>query len=150
MYKITDVFHNKIKCKEDELLNHIEKIDKTVEVFISSNNLMNMNWNVQKTIGFYGKNVAKKTPNTQSDLAFYKSNYPLVGNNDKHVAYIVLKSDLSDLNFGDIMIEVLFERLLLLYPHTKEDKKKFNSKVLTSYIIILMKKSYSKNRMGMG
>ena len=110
LYNITDFFQTD-KNKETELLNNIDNIKN----IINSSGIKaykNINWNIFKHIEL------------DSDYDYFKirkCQFPIIGNNETDVIHIVLKSDISQLNFWDIMIEVFLERFLIYNPNY-EDK----------------------------
>ena len=73
-----------------------------------------------------------------------KLQYPIIGNNEKDIIHIVLKSNISQLNFWDIMIEILLERFLIYNPKNDKDKTKFKGKNIHTYLFLLDKNSFIK------
>lgn len=133
IYNITDFFEKNTN-KEQELLNNIQNI-KSIINKSDINNYQNVNWNIFKRIELY------------SDYEYFnivKSQFPIIGNNDEEVIHIVLKSNISKLNFWDTMIVVLLERFLIYNPKSKEDKEKFKDKKINTYIFLLDKNSLIK------
>ena len=133
LYNITDFFQNN-KNKEVELLNNISNI-KTIINSSGIKEYTNINWNICKHIEL----------NSNYDyFKISKLQFPIIGNNETDVIHIVLKSDISQLNFWDIMIEVFLERFLIYNPKSDEDKLKFKDKKINTYLFLLNKNNFIK------
>tara|TARA_X000000950_G_scaffold15348_1_gene16643 strand:- start:10908 stop:11555 length:648 start_codon:yes stop_codon:yes gene_type:complete len=98
---------------------------------------VNVNWNVLKKI---------EMDSNKEYFEIKKLQFPIIGNNETDIIHIVLKSDMSTLNFWDIMIEILLERFLIYNPNNKNKKdiKKFKDKKIITYLFLLDKNSYIK------
>ena len=95
----------------------------------------NINWNIFKHIQLYSNNEYFK---------IRKSKFPIIGNNETDIIHIMLKSDISKLNFWDIMIEILLERFLIYNPKSEEDKKRYKDKKINTYLFLLDQNSFIK------
>ena len=96
----------------------------------------NINWNIFKHIEL------------DSKFDYFKINklqFPIIGNNESDVIHIVLKSNISQIDFWDVMIQILLERFLIYNPKTEEDKKKFKDKKVASNITSLLKSVSGKS-----
>ena len=125
VYNITHFFHNN-NNKEKELLDNVKNIKSIIKNDLHLDK--KMEWNILKHIAFNGSN---------DDFKISKLQFPIIGNNETDVTHIILKSNISDINFWDIMIEVLWERFLIYNPQSDKDKEKFSGKKITSYIFLL-------------
>lgn len=133
IYNITDFFQNN-NNKETELLNNIANIQNIINIS-GIKDYENIDWNVNKYIELYSK------------FDYFKIrefNFPIIGNNETDVIHIVLKSDISQLNFWNIIIEILIERFLIYNPKSNEDISKFKDKKINTYLFLLDKNSYIK------
>ena len=133
IYNITDQFETN-KNKEIELLNHIENIRNIIHKS-GIQTYENINWNIFKHIQMESKKDYFKISKSQS---------PIIGNNKTDVIHIVLKSNISNLNYWDIMIEILLERFLIYNPKSEGDKEKFKDKNVITYLFLLDKNSFIK------
>ena len=125
IYNITDIFQtnlNKEKELFDKLLNVKSIINKS-----GIDQYQDINWNIFKKIDL--GSPSKK-------FTIYNP-YNIIGNNKTDVIHIMLKSNISKLNFWDVMIEALLERFLLYNPKSDNDIKKFNNKKINTYIFLL-------------
>jgi len=136
LYNITDFFYNKdnIDNKEQELFNSITNIRNIVNK-CSIKKYRNIKWNIFKYI---------KLKCYNNYFSIYKSNYPIIGNNKDNVIHIILKSNISQLNYWDIMIEILFERFLIYNPEFDNDKDRYDNKEIITYCFLLDDNSYIK------
>ena len=133
IYNITDYFQ-KNNNKEKILLNNI----KNVKDIINKSGItdyQNMNWNIFKKIELDSK---------YDYFTVHKCQFPIIGNNDTDIIHIVLKSNISKLNFWDSMIEILLERFIIYNPKSEEDKTKFENKKINTYLFLLDKNSFIK------
>jgi hypothetical protein len=135
LYNITDFFNNDDNNdKERELFNSILNIRNIVNK-CSIKKFENITWNIFKYIELKSIN---------SYFRIFKSNFPIIGNNKDTVIHIILKSNISQLNFWDIMIEILFERFLIYNPLSEKDKGKYENKEIITYCFLLDDNSYLK------
>ena len=133
IYNITNLFEQN-KNKETELLNNINNVKNIINKS-SIKTYVNVNWNVLKKI---------EMDSNKEYFEIKKLQFPIIGNNKTDIIHIVLKSDMSTLNFWDIMIEILLERFLIYNPNNKKDIKKFKDKKIITYLFLLDKNSYIK------
>lgn len=133
IYNITDYFQKNTN-KEQELLNNIANIRNIIEKS-GIRNYQNINWNIFKHIELHSNNEYFKISKLQ---------FPIIGNNESDVIHIVLKSNISQIDFWDVMIQILLERFLIYNPKTEEDKKKFKDKNINTYLFLLDKNSFIK------
>lgn len=133
LYNITDQFEKNTN-KETELLNNINNIKNIINKS-GIQTYDNVTWNILKQIEMDSKKEYFKINKLQ---------FPIIGNNETDIIHIVLKSNISHLNFWDIMIEVLLERFLIYNPKSKKDKEKFKDKKINTYIFLLDTNSYIK------
>jgi len=133
IYNITDHFE-KNKNKETDLLNNVSNVKNIIEKS-GIKNYENTKWNMFKHIEMESKN---------HNFKISKLKYPIIGNNKTDIIHIVLKSDISTLNFWDVMIEVLLERFLIYNPKSKKDKEKYEEKKINTYLFLLDKNTYIK------
>lgn len=136
LYNITDFFHNKdnIDNKEQELFTSIQNIRNIVNK-CSIKEYKNIKWNIFKYI---------RLKSSHNYFSIYKGNFPIIGNNKDTVIHIILKSNISQLNFWDIMIEILFERFLIYNPDFENDKERYDDKEIITYCFLLDDDSYIK------
>ena len=135
LYNITDFFNNDdSNDKERELFNSILNIRNIVNK-CSIKKFENITWNIFKYIELKSNN---------SYFSIFKSNFPIIGNNKDTVIHIILKSNISQLNFWDIMIEILFERFLIYNPQYEKDRGKYEDKEIITYCFLLDDNSYLK------
>jgi len=135
LYNITDFFNNDDNNdKERELFNSILNIRNIVNK-CSIKKFENITWNIFKYIELKSIN---------DYFRIFKTNYPIIGNNKDNVIHIILKSNISQLNFWDIMIEILFERFLIYNPQYEKDKEKYENKEIITYCFLLDDNSYLK------
>ena len=133
IYNITHFFLDNAD-KEKELLNNIANVQNIIKTSgIDTHNFIE--WNILKFIELDSKNEYFKV---------YKSGYPIIGNNSTDIVHIVLKSNISHLNFWDVMIEILIERFLIYNPKSDTDKNKFGEKKINTYLFLLDKNSFIK------
>ena len=133
IYNITDFFQTNTN-KETELLNNIANIKNIINT-TGIKDYQNINWNILKHIELDSNNEYFKIKKLQ---------FPIIGNNETDIIHIVLKSDISELNFWDVMIQILLERFLIYNPKSEEDKKKFKDKKINTYLFLLDKNSFIK------
>jgi len=133
IYNITHFFQSNTN-KETELLNNLKNIHSIINTS-GIKDYKNINWNIFKNIEL----------NCESDyFKINKFQFPIIGNNETDIIHIVLKSDISQLNFWDIMVEILLERFLIYNPKSEEDIKKFKDKKINTYLFLLDKNSFIK------
>ena len=133
IYNITDYFQKNTN-KEKELLDNINNIKNIIDTS-EIKNFKNVTWNVFKHIELNSENDYFKISKLQ---------FPIIGNNESEIIHIHLKSDISNLNSWDIMIEILLERFLIYNPKSKEDKIKFKNKKINTFLFLLDKNSFIK------
>ena len=133
IYNITDQFENNIN-KETELLNNVKNVKNIIHES-GIQNYENIKWNIFKYIEMESKKEYFKISKLQ---------FPIIGNNETDIVHIVLKTDISHLNFWDIMIEVLLERFLIYNPKSQDDKIRFKDKKINTYLFLLDKNSFIK------
>jgi hypothetical protein len=133
IYNITDFF-KKNTNKEQELLNNIQNIKDIINQ-TGIHDYQNVNWNISKMV---------ELDSGYECFKLLKSQFPIIGNNDKEIIHIVLKSNISQLNFWETMIEVLLERFLIYNPKSEDDKEKFKDKKINTYLFLLDKNSFIK------
>lgn len=133
IYNITDFFQSNIS-KEKDLLNNVKNVRK----IINKSNIKkfkNINWNIIKHIELDSK---------ENNFKISKLNFPIIGYNKTDIIHIVLKSKLSELNFWDIMVEVLLERFLIYNSKSDKDKERYDNKTINTYIYLLDDCNYIK------
>ena len=133
IYNITHFFQSNTS-KEEELLNNIANVNNIINIS-GIKNYKNMNWNIFKHIEL------------DSKFDYFKINklqFPIIGNNESDIIHIILKSDISQLNFWDTIIEILLERFIIYNPKLEEDKNKFKDKKINTYLFLLDKNSFIK------
>jgi hypothetical protein len=131
LYNITDFFKNNSKeCKLLSMLNNINDLVNTVLVNVD----IKTKWNVEKHINLNGN----------SDDFKIHENIPILGNDEKNITHIMLKSEINSLNFWDIMINTLLERFLIYNPTHEKDIEKYKNKILNTYIFVLNTNNYKK------
>jgi hypothetical protein len=116
----------KIKCITKRVIEDILRSDDTIE------------WNIEHMIRLEG--------NTD-DISIYNKDIPIIGFSNSTVYHLMFKTEMSDLNYWDIMIEMLCERFLIFNPkHTIKGKnmKKFKGKTIQSYVFILKQNKFIK------
>ena len=133
IYNITDFFQTHTN-KEKELLNNIANIQNIINES-GIKDYQNIQWNIFKHIGLDSKYDYFKISKLQ---------FPIIGNNKTDIIHIVLKSDISKLNFWDIMIKILLERFLIYNPKSEEDIEKFKDKKINTYVFLLDENSFIK------
>jgi len=134
IYNITHIFETN-KNKEYELLSTLEHVDTIIVQALKDSVLKHNFWNSEKQIYFKGIN---------EDFSIQKMNFPILGYNESDITHIIIKSDLSALNFWDVLIETLLERFLIYNPLSDEDHKKYNGKNINTYIFILKNNNFIK------
>ena len=132
VYNITHFFQCNIS-KEKELFDKVKNIKSIIKNALHLDT--KMKWNILKHIAFNGSN---------DDFKISKLQFPIIGNNETDVTHIMLKSTISEINFWDIMIEVLLERFLIYNPRYDLNKKKFGEKKITTYIFLLDNNKFIK------
>ena len=131
IYNITDFFEKDMN-KEQQLLNNIQNI-KDIITKSGFKKFENVKWNILKHIEL----------DSQKDyFKISKLQFPIIGNNEKDIIHIVLKSDISQLNYWDTMIEILLERFLIYNPKSEDDQKKFKDKKINTYLFLLDKNNF--------
>ena len=133
IYNITDDFQQNTN-KEKELLNNIKNVKNIIEKS-SIKSYNNIEWNIYKHI---------QLDSEKDYFKISKLQYPIIGNNKTDIIHIILKSNISQLNFHDIMIEVLLERFLIYNPKSDKDIKKYKDKKINTYIFLLDTNSFIK------
>ncbi len=131
LYNITDFFKKDMN-KEQQLLNNIQNI-KDIITTSGFEKFENVKWNILKHIELDSKKDYFKISKLQ---------FPIIGNNETDIIHIVLKSDISQLNYWDTMIEILLERFLIYNPKSKEDNEKFRDKKINTYLFVLDKNDF--------
>jgi hypothetical protein len=135
IYNITDYFQD--NTKEKLLLMNIENIMNIISKSGINNDYQNINWNIFKHFELYTKEDYIKY------FKIYKYDFPIIGNNEKDIIHIALKSNISSLNFWDVMIEILLERFII-YNHNTKDSSKYENKKINTYIYLLDTNDYIK------
>lgn len=125
LYNITDFFKN--KSKECQLLNMVENVDSIINTVLYLVDVKTQ-WNIEKHFTLKSIN---------DDFTICNRSFPVIGNNEKDITHIMLKSDVNSLNFWDIMISALLERFLIYNPNHEKDIEKYNDKKIKTYIFIL-------------
>lgn len=133
IYNITDFFQKNTN-KEQELLNNITNIRNIINIS-GIKDYKNINWNIFKHIELDSKFDYFKISKLQ---------FPIIGNNETDIIHLVLESDISKLNFWDVMIKILLERFLIYNPKSEEDKKKYKDKKINTYLFLVDKNSFIK------
>ena len=133
IYNITDFFQSNTN-KETELLNNIANIGYIINTS-GIKDYQNINWNIFKHIELDSNNEYFKISKLQ---------FPIIGNNETDIIHIILKSDITQLDFWDIMIQILLERFLIYNSKSEEDKKKYKDKKINTYLFLLDKNSFIK------
>lgn len=134
IYNITHFFESN-NNKEKDLLNNL----KNIKDIINESKIVyyeNINWNVFKHIEMYYE--------LDDFFKISKLQFPIIGNNKTDIVHIVLKPDISQLNFWDIMIEILLERFLIYNPKNDKDIQKFKDKNIHTYLFLLDRNSFIK------
>ena len=134
LYSITDFFHFKQVNKEQYLLNNILNIKSIIDKS-GIQCYKNVNWHILKHIELDSKYEYFKISKLQ---------FPIIGNNETHVIHIVLESNLTQLNFWDIMIKVLLERFLIYNPKSTKDQTIYKNKNINTYLFLLNTNSFVK------
>jgi hypothetical protein len=135
IYNITDYFQD--NTKEKLLLMNIGNIKNIISKSCIKNDYQNINWNIFKRFDLYTKEDYIKY------FKIYKYDFPIIGNNETDIIHIILKSNISSLNFWDVMIEILLERFLI-YNHNAKDISKYENKKINTYIYLLDTNDYIK------
>jgi hypothetical protein len=135
IYNITDYF--KDNTKEKLLLMNIENINNIINESGIKNKYQNINWNISKRIELYTKEDYIKY------FKIYKYDFPIIGNNETDIIHIILKSNISSLNFWNVMIEILLERFLI-YNSNDNNKSKYENKKINTYVYLLDTNDYIK------
>lgn len=120
--------------KEKNLLENIHNVNTIIEKALSQCS-SNIKWNILKHIRYKGEN---------EDFVISKLQFPIIGNGDSEITHIMLKSDISELNYWDIMIEILLERFIIYNPESEKDIAKFKDKKIITYVFILNKNDFIK------
>lgn len=131
LYNITDFF--KTNSKECKLLNMVKNVDAIVNTVLDNVDIKTK-WNVEKHINLNGN----------SDDFKIHENIPIVGNDEKNITHIMLKSDINSLNFWDIMINTLLERFLIYNTTHEKDIEKYKNKIINTYIFVLNANNYTQ------
>ena len=133
IYNITDFFQKNTN-KETELLNNLANIKNIINTS-NIKDYKNVRWNIFKHIELNSK------------FDYFKINklrFPIIGNNETDIIHIVLKSNISHLDFWDTIIEILLERFLIYNPKLEEDKNKYKDKQINTYLFLLDKNRFIK------
>ena len=116
------------------MLNNIANIKNIINK-TGIKDYQNINWNILKHIEL----------NSKFDyFKISKRQFPIIGNNETDIIHIVLESNISQLNFWDIIIKTLLERFLIYNPKSEEDKNKYKDKKICTYLFLLDKNSFIK------
>ena len=136
IYNIIYVFEN--YNKEAELLKQVANIDNIVKKIFNCKK-KNIKWNIHKSIRFNSNN---------DDFTIKKSDFILIGNSSTHITHLKMVSDISQLNYWEIMIEILLERFLIYNAKPNSDSEyhvnQFKNKQIITYILIVDKNDYIK------
>jgi hypothetical protein len=141
LYNIHHYFKSIPYEKETELLNELIKINNIIKEFIDNiDNTDKINWNIIKHIAY------------QSDTSNFNINklqFPIIGFDKNKVYHLVMTSDISQLNFWDIMLNILMERFLIYNPRPNsksniDDYKRYKNKDILTYLIVLKKNKIIK------
>jgi len=141
IYNITNYFRD--NTKEKLLLMSIENIKNIINESGIKNEYKNINWNIFKHIELYTK------LEYNNYFKIYKYDFHIIGNNKSDIIHIILKSNISSLNFWDVMIEILLERFLIYNPSDNNNKNnknnnKYKNKKINTYIYLLDTNDYIK------
>jgi len=148
IYNITELFHFSNKNKEKDLLNNIQNI-RTIIKKSKIKDYENITWNIFKSIQFDGKKYNNELP-----FNIGKYDFPIIGYNETNIIHIILKSNVTELNFWDIMFQILLERFLIYNPKPKKeipDKEKYidnydryKNKTINTFCFLLDDNSFIK------
>ena len=133
IYNITDYFQKNTN-KERDLLNNVGNVKNIINKS-GIKDYSNIQWNIFKHIELNSKHDYFKISKLQ---------FPIIGNNESDIIHIILKSDISQLNLWDVIIEILLERFLIYNPKSIDDIKKFGHKKINTYLFLLDKNSFIK------
>ena len=136
IYNIVDNFETQEGTKITELLKEaqtIKEITKKVMDEIMNNN-SGIQWNIEHMIKYGGHT---------EEFKLLKPDFPIIGFDNENVYHIMMKTDFSELNYWETLIEILLERFLLYNPSDKgKDIIKFEGKKIKTFIFILKKNDY--------
>ena len=129
------------------VINSFEKHDQTEDFIQEADNIKSITkkviedilqhsndpieWNIEHLIFLQGNTF---------DIDIYNKDIPIIGFSNTTVYHLMFKTDISDLNYWDIMIELLCERFLIFNPKYTikgKNKEKFGDKPIQSYVFIL-------------
>ena len=129
-------FYEDNNNKEKEFINQVKDVNTNINKMLKDIDTYGKNilWNIEHTIKYTDK----------KDFEFKKNTFPIIGYNDNYVFHILLKTNISSLNFWDIFIDILLERFIIQNPHNDNNKKKYKNKKIISYIVLLKENMYKK------
>lgn len=133
IYNITHFFQTNSN-KETELLNNLANIRAIINQS-GIKDYKKINWNIFKHIELNSK---------YDSFKINKLQYPIIGNNETDIIHIVLESNISELNFWDIIIKILLERFLIYNPKSEKDITKFQNKKINTYLFLLDENNFIK------
>lgn len=135
LYNFTHYFYN----HRDKNI-HYEPIQNNCNDFFETLHEYydNITWNINKMIEYKGNDTFK----------FRKNNFSLIGYNDSYVFHILLKDDINSLNYSDILLEILLEKMIISNPkeneHIMNDKKRYYGKKIKTYVLNMKNHNYIK------
>jgi hypothetical protein len=100
-----------------------------------------MHWNIEQSVSYDG--------NKKSNIYPFRIRKPesiIIGNNENNVIDIILKTTYEEINYFDIMKEILFNRFIIYKPQEEnvnsKNKDRFMNKKIITYILILERNEY--------
>ena len=134
LFSKDDNVNDKITSKnitnmENYLITHYEKVIKVKEIYkLFYNKYPNINWNIEYTNNYGGKN---------NDFKCYKNN-KLIGYDDNNVFIGYIKPQINSLNYNEVLMESIFDTFLIKnvkYDPDKPDNfNKYNNKNIITVI----------------
>ena len=121
-----DEIRKSIKNHYDNV-EYIKKIYYNYKRFITENTeIKNMKYNVQHKLWF-GEN---------NDNFKINNEYPIIGHCKTHVIYFIIKPQFNELNFNNIMCEILLHNFMILNcGKDTENYKRYNNKKIYTCIV---------------
>ena len=138
IYNIVNCFDQEEDDKTAKLLKEAEQIKLVAKTAINeiTENDDYVEWNIEHMLFYGGKNE-------HEPFSIYKPNYPLLGFSDNTVFHLMFKTELSNINYWETMVEVLLERFLIHTPKQKgKDVDKFKNKHIKTYLFVLKQNTY--------
>lgn len=136
MYNIIKSFE--LSGDEKELIEETKNIKNVMARLLSENIFKqdNISWNIEHVVMYNGNN----------DNLKIHTRFPIIGNSETDVYHFKLVTDLSRINYAEVMNDIALERFIISNANSNEydvnNMTRFSKKRIITIIVILKKNTY--------